>query len=175
MATNDRQTIYLAGPIANADAPSGWRDRLKDHYPRSDFIDPLDKFDAPGDGIDIVPGEAHHSDEVEASEIVETDKELIREADAILVGYTDTKQIGTPMEVQYAFRRGYTIAIWLRDKSVLSDLSPWYHYHSDFVTSKGGHAVAYLERQSTTDSCRECGEELGAGYLCDECDTAEIR
>jgi len=24
-----------------------------------------------------------------------------------------------------------------------------------------------------TDHCRECGQGLGAGYLCDDCDTVE--
>jgi hypothetical protein len=30
--------------------------------------------------------------------------------------------------------------------------------------------------QSTggTDHCRECGEALGAGYLCDDCDCVEV-
>jgi hypothetical protein len=26
----------------------------------------------------------------------------------------------------------------------------------------------------TEAECRECGTELGAGYLCDDCDTVEI-
>jgi len=28
--------------------------------------------------------------------------------------------------------------------------------------------------EKVTDRCRECGRELGAGYLCDGCDTIEI-
>jgi len=26
----------------------------------------------------------------------------------------------------------------------------------------------------STARCRECGERLGAGYLCDDCDTLEV-
>ena len=25
----------------------------------------------------------------------------------------------------------------------------------------------------TQDECRECGKDLGAGYLCDDCDTVD--
>jgi hypothetical protein len=27
---------------------------------------------------------------------------------------------------------------------------------------------------NTPDECRVCGKDLGAGYLCDDCDTLEI-
>jgi len=29
-------------------------------------------------------------------------------------------------------------------------------------------------QQVTSAVCRKCGVELGAGYLCDECDTVEV-
>ncbi len=31
-----------------------------------------------------------------------------------------------------------------------------------------------MDSDHRTDHCRECGVELGAGYLCDDCDRVEV-
>jgi len=31
-----------------------------------------------------------------------------------------------------------------------------------------------LPDERLTARCKECGDEIGAGYLCDECDTVEV-
>jgi len=139
-------TIYLAGPVANVDdGGRDWRNELIDNNPTADFANPLDEYNAPADNLQIDTNPTTQN-QVSPTEIVESDKELLRESDAVLVGYEDVQSVGTPMEVMWAYERGYTISVWLRDDSILSDLSPWYHYHTDFVTSKSNHAVAYLER-----------------------------
>ncbi|OAQ52139.1 hypothetical protein HTG_14240 [Natrinema mahii] len=30
------------------------------------------------------------------------------------------------------------------------------------------------QSSTQTDRCRECGRNLGAGYLCDDCDAVEV-
>jgi len=140
-------TIYLAGPVANVEnGGSKWRNELVESYPNTDFNNPLDKFNAPADNLEIEQNPVGPN-EVSATEIVEADKEILRESDAVLVGYEDIQSVGTPMEVMWAYERDYPITIWLRDGSILPDLSPWYLYHADFITSKQGHAVAHLERR----------------------------
>jgi len=140
-------TIYLAGPVANVEnGGSKWRNELVESYPNTDFNNPLDKFNAPADNLQINQNPVEPN-EVSATEIVEADKEILRESDAVLVGYEDIQSVGTPMEVMWAYERDYPITIWLRDGSILPDLSPWYQYHADFITGKQGHAVAHLERR----------------------------
>ena len=146
--SDDITTIYLAGPVANVeDGGSQWRNELVESYPNSDFNNPLDKYNAPAEDLTIVTKPARGDTEVTHTEIVEGDKELLRESNAVLVGYTDVLSTGTPMEVMWAYERNYPITIWLRDGSILPDLSPWYQYHADFITAKQGHAVAHLERR----------------------------
>lgn len=40
------------------------------------------------------------------------------------------------------------------------------HKHPDY---RDDPVEAYHE-----DRCRECGRDLGAGYLCDDCDTVDV-
>ena len=128
--------IYLAGPIAHTDDATDWRQDLIDQHSGVEFANPLDEY-TPDDASN-----PHlHSD------IVDSDKQQIEASDALLVGYEAVRSVGTPMEVLFAYERDMPVAIWLRDQTPLSDLSPWYHYHSEFITSKPGNAVAYLERE----------------------------
>jgi hypothetical protein len=129
------ETWYLAGPVQHvADGGKSWRDRIKDEYGhRYEFNDPLDKYNVPLDDLDVIPGRTSGEGEVSVAEIVEGDKELLFESDAVLVGYEAVQSVGTPMEVMWAFRRGYKIVLWIRDDTDPADLSPWYHYHVDEV------------------------------------------
>ena len=169
--TNSKPTIYLAGPVANVeDGGSQWRNEIVESYPNSDFNNPLDKYNAPAEDLTIVTKPARGDTEVSHTEIVEGDKELLRESNAVLVGYTDVLSTGTPMEVMWAYERDYPIALWLQGGVNPSDLSPWYHYHVDNIVSHAGMAVDYLESITETVACEICGTALGAGYLCDDCE-----
>jgi nucleoside 2-deoxyribosyltransferase len=128
--------IYLAGPIAHTDDPNDWRQELIDEHSTVEFANPLDEY-TPADASN-----PHLHDD-----IVDSDKQQIEASDALLVGYEAVRSVGTTMEVLFAYERDIPVAILIRDDSILSDLSPWYHYHSEFITSKPGHAVAYLERE----------------------------
>jgi len=127
-------TIYLAGPIKNAvKAGRPWRNRIQAAFLDTEFWNPLDEVDA-------------EVDTTNPAEIVTADKRGIQESDAVLVGYTDKQQIGTPMEVMFAYERDKPVAIWLRDDTHQEELSAWYRHHC-FVSENRADCVDYLKEQ----------------------------
>ena len=141
-------TLYLAGPVAALeDGGASWRDDLVDAYADADvgFANPLDHLNAPAEDVDIVAVDTDDPSEVTPDEIVENDKEMLRESDGVLVGYSRERQIGTPMEVMWAFEHGTpVVVVWIRDETLYSELSPWYRYHADAVTTSRSGAVEKL-------------------------------
>jgi nucleoside 2-deoxyribosyltransferase len=138
-------TLYLAGPVAALDdGGASWRDDLIAAHDEVAFANPLDHLNAPADDIDIVSYESDDPSEVTPEEVVEADKDLLRESDGVLVGYSRERQIGTPMEVMWAFERDVPVVIWIRDETLYSELSPWYRYHADAVTTSRRQAVESL-------------------------------
>lgn len=127
-------TIYLAGPVdAKQDGGAGWRNAIIDAHEDKDnlaFADPLDKYDVPVSDLTLVDG---FSDDdpttVGTSEIIQDDKELLRQSDAVLVGFEDVKTTGTPMEVMWSFERNYPVCLWNRDATPFGDISSWFKFH----------------------------------------------
>jgi nucleoside 2-deoxyribosyltransferase len=141
--------IYLAGPVnAPEDSGRGWRNALVEHYRDGvEFLNPLDEVLAESAG-DIVPdGQPTDVGEVTHSELVQTDVQLLRDADAFLIGYSHIRQVGTPMETLLAAGYGYPIALWIRDETPRRGLSPWYHYHVDQITHNHEAAIDWLKHQ----------------------------
>lgn len=90
-------------------------------------------------------------DTVGRLELVESDKQLIRESDTILVCYEKVLSVGAPMEVIWAHEPGYPIAIWLTDETSYDSVSAWYHAHVSRVAhdvrrcfSRLEHVLAHL-------------------------------
>ena len=81
---------------------------------------------------------------------------MLRESDGVLVGYSRERQIGTPMEVMWAFEHGTPVVVWIRDETLYSELSPWYRYHADAVTTSRSEAVSLL--RLAIDAQRTPGE-----------------
>ena len=108
--------IYLAGPINGCtdDECQTWREWFKSYRSHGiDCIDPMSR-DYRGREID------------DYREIVDLDKRDIREADLLIVMYTQPS-VGTSMEVFFAWTIGKpVIVINESNKSV----SPWLTYHS---------------------------------------------
>lgn len=139
-------TVYLAGPVAAYDdGGAGWRDRVKVEYPEMAFRDPLNKYNVPVDDLTVTPAPTAAEDEVGVAELVEGDKELLRESDGVLVGYSAVRSIGTPMEVMWARERDYQVALWVRDGTDFADLSPWYRYHATTCTTRLEKALRHLK------------------------------
>ena len=44
---------------------------------------------------------------------------------------------------------------------------------TDALPVDGCSCPACRRKRAEGDTCRECGCDLGAGYLCDDCDTVE--
>jgi hypothetical protein len=146
-------TVYLAGPVAAVrDGGAGWRNAVTEAYGDDfEFANPLDKYNVPLDGLEIVPGNSPDDDEetVGVNEIVRGDKQLIRESDALLVGYLSVQSIGTPMEVFFAARRlNLPVALWIRDGTPIEDMSPWYRYHVDKMTHSVAMALDFVEGET---------------------------
>lgn len=140
--------IYMAGPVnAPKDSGVGWRTALVEHYPDIEWLNPLDEVLAESVG-DIVPdGQPTDAGEVTHSELVQSDKQLLRDADALLIGYSHVRQVGTPMETLLAKIYDYPVALWVRDETPRRGLSPWYHFHADQITHNHGAAIDWLLRQ----------------------------
>lgn len=137
-------SVYLAGPVQHkADGGAAWRESIEGAYPDINWLNPLSKYNVPVEGIDIVPDAADADGEtaVTPADIVTGDKELLRDADAILVGYSPVRSIGTPMEVMWSYDHYKPIVLWVRDETAVSDLSPWYRYHADEIHHDRSDAV----------------------------------
>lgn len=140
-------SIYLAGPVQHrSDGGASWRNSvIKTHTDNPiEFYNPLSKYNIPATNIEVVADNAG-AGEVTPTGIVEADKELLRKSDAVLVGYSPVRSIGTPMEVMWAFERSKPIAIWIRDDTDIGELSPWYRYHADGIYYEAKEAIAGLE------------------------------
>lgn len=157
-ADDDRPTVYLAGPVAHADAAGEpWRRRVMSTFDdRFDFENPLDKYNVPADNLTIVPGHASRTAQengrVGVADIVEGDKTKLLASDAVLVGYDPVRSVGTPMEVMWAYMHHYPVALWIRDGHADMDaLSPWYRYHVDAVSASAEDALAAIEAELSDD------------------------
>lgn len=132
----EQPVVYLAGPINNTDnGGTEWRKQIKSCCINENivFTDPTDNINVVGDELTITE-EPEDENEVSPAEIVGEDKEMLRKSDIVLVGYSDVKSVGTPMEVQWAYSRNYYIFMWIRDETDIVDLSPWYRYHCDYIS-----------------------------------------
>lgn len=124
--------IYLAGPVMEApSAGAWWREMIIDEFGETvDFRNPLSKYNVPAEHLEIMPGTTGDGETtVGVDEIVESDKSMLRECDAVFVGYSDVQSVGTPMEVMWAYERDIPVCLWVRDETPYDELSPWYRYH----------------------------------------------
>jgi nucleoside 2-deoxyribosyltransferase len=150
--TDDQPTVYLAGPVMSyADGGASWRESVKrafgDEY---DLRDPLAKYNVSAQELEVVDGRSDPAVEetVGVDEIVEGDMQLLDESEGVLVGYTQVRSTGTPMEVMYARERGMPVAVWVRDDTDFEDLSPWYRYHATALTTDVELGLQHIRGQT---------------------------
>lgn len=148
---SDTTTFYLAGPVMHADdGGHGWRDQIKAEIKDESFdtveaLDPLDKYSVEANDVEIVEPPSSGDKEVTCAEIVQADKQMIDDSDVVFVGYQMVKQVGTPMEVIYAYQKDMPIGVWLRDDTGETDLSPWYRHHVDVIGDRWKKVISELE------------------------------
>ena len=128
------RTIYLSGPIMDADAEESkpWRQRAKERLA--------------GQFILLDPMRRNFRDrEIDsANEIVEFDLQDVRDADILLVNYNKAS-IGTSMEVFYAAHDlgKFVIAF---SPMTFQDMSPWMVRYCTKVLPGLEAALDYIER-----------------------------
>lgn len=127
-------TVYLSGPIEHhPDNGVEWRERIPEAYPSFDYLNPLDSY-SPDDV---------HKENVTARDIVENDKRMILDSDALLVQWPEgIEKCGTPMEILYAFNQGLEVAVWYIGSE---PYEKWLQYHSHIITSNLEDCLNYLE------------------------------
>lgn len=102
-----REKVYLAGPVQHADDNgNGWRDYLMANSDDFDWQNPLDEYEVQLDDVRMVEEYPRAGDNdvtyITFEDLVASDKEMVDEADAMLVGWGRVPSVGTPMEMMYA-------------------------------------------------------------------------
>lgn len=134
--------VYLAGPIQHAaDNGHGWRDYVAAEVDAFEWLSPLDHGE-PSD-------REYRLGEYDLAKLVETDKRLIDESDAVLVGWRRIPSVGTPMEILYAYQREIPVVVWYepegsREPVDETELSPWLRYHTGPVDSALSRCIEAL-------------------------------
>jgi nucleoside 2-deoxyribosyltransferase len=109
---------YLCGPINGCtdEECKDWREAAKLCLP--DTLDPMRR-------------DYRGRESQSYKEIVEGDKDDIRESDVLLVNY-DKPSVGTSMEIYFAWLLGKPIIVVARPETVIS---PWLRYHSTKIVN----------------------------------------
>lgn len=139
---SDAPTVYMAGPITHApDHGHDWREAIQQDYPEVDWLNPLDQYDAHASEVEVVyTGEyIDEGDRVSTRAIVEHDKALIRQSDAVLCYWPGYQSDGTAMELCYADESGVPVVVWSEDAP--ADLSIWIYEHAFDVLPTRASAV----------------------------------
>jgi len=143
--------VYLAGGVE-------WREDVIDRFgDRIEFQNPLGKYDCDLDELTILPGVQEGDPTITGIvDIVEDDKGLLRNSDAVLVGYERSHgSVGTPMEVLYAFERDKPVALCIQDDTMHHEIPAWYRYHATAQVSAPRLALRHLclevQRKRATD------------------------
>ncbi|MFB6282569.1 MAG: nucleoside 2-deoxyribosyltransferase [Halobacteria archaeon] len=122
--------VYLAGPMTHNPDGKKWRRQVKHSSTTVDWLDPV--AEAKEDEEDLEP-----------ETIVELDRGMLRDADAVLVGDTGERSPGTWREVEYALSICEIPVVILLDPLNAGNLdklhqpSPWLR--------QAGHCSMFLE------------------------------
>lgn len=110
--------VYLSGPMQHLeDEGRRWREEVKQQYPGIEWLDPLDKAieDEKPDDPDF------WADPELSQDLMDGDKEMIDEADAVLLHRSDSvASHGAGREHEYASQEGIPVFVW----STVDDPSP---------------------------------------------------
>lgn len=127
--------VYLAGPIMHThDNGRSWREGVKATFPDVTFLDPLDhehEFNGYG--------------EAAPEFVVEKDREMIRECDAVFLKYQKTPTWGSPREQEYAKHLGKPVGVYTNEE----DCSPWVTVDAEVVSDNIMDVMAALRSSQT--------------------------
>lgn len=144
-----------------------WREELiEEHGERFDFLDPHDTYDNPEDVTWRQPGESHEDIDGEVyttSEIVNGDREMLRNADAMLMALRDVIEHddgvmpayshGTAREHEFAVREcRIPVIVWYDDRL---ELSPWVLDDAAFVSTSLDDCLTRIEQHHSQSETAE--------------------
>jgi nucleoside 2-deoxyribosyltransferase len=131
----EQPTVYMAGPIQHAaDKGKGWRARVRENFDGIEWLDPMDKYDP-------TKAEKQLRREWTDEQIVEEDKRLIDDCDALLIHYEKVPSWGTPREQEYAVERDIPVFV----QTTEDDPSPWLTVDAEVVASTFAETVGALK------------------------------
>lgn len=146
-------TVYLVGPVNHADGVNWWDEaeqKLEDLG--IDVVRPFDCWEfGPDDDFVTLPeggtlneGTSHV---VYDDEVLENNKQAVRDADALLVGWDMTRRTrGTMAEMVYAKEVvGIPVVLWMRKAEEREEIDPTPRYYSDHITDDLETAVSVIE------------------------------
>jgi hypothetical protein len=155
--TDFRPTVYLAGPIRHAEnGGHDWRDDIIEEYgDQFDFLNPLDAFDTTEDEISwLQPGEVpedypESETVLPPKELIQTDKQMIREADAMLLDAREqVPTYGTPREHEYAVQVGTPVVVRYEEGQ---QLSPWQIGDAEFLHESRRQCMRHIYVEHVRD------------------------
>jgi len=163
-----KPVVYLAGAVQDHPDPVGWREDVIDRFgDRVAFKNPLGRYECAPDELTVLPGHRDGGDTttVGVADIVETDKELLDDSDAVLVGYERSHgSVGTPMEALYAYERDLPVALCIQDDTMHHEIPAWYRYHVTAQVSAPRLALRHLcleVRRNRTDTDTDADASTG--------------
>jgi hypothetical protein len=107
--------VYLAGAIQHKeDNGKEWRDAVTD-----DLVDR---------GVDVLNPLEQITVDCATQAVVQQDKELLEQADAVFVRWEILPMTGTPMEIYRCYERGVPVVVWAT--CPVADVSGWVFEHS---------------------------------------------
>jgi nucleoside 2-deoxyribosyltransferase len=143
-----KPVVYLAGAVQDHPDPVGWREDIIDQFSdRVAFKNPLGRYDCDPDELTVLPGHQDGGDPatVGVADIVEIDKELLDDSDAVFIGFERSHgSVGTPMEVLYAYERDKPVALCIQDDTTHHEIPAWYRYHVTAQVSAPRLALRHL-------------------------------
>lgn len=167
---NPQPRVYLAGAVQDHPDPVGWREGVIEQFgDRVAFKNPLGRYDCAPDELTVLPGHQDGGDPatVGVADIVEIDKELLDDSDAVLVGYERLHgSVGTPMEVLYAYERDKPVALCIQDDTMHHEIPAWYRYHATVQVSAPRLALRHLcleVRRNRADTDTDTDTSTGGG------------
>jgi hypothetical protein len=102
--------VYLAGAVWDTDDYGGWREGVISEWddPKIDWYDPVERVE-------------YDPKRHEPERVVAGDKDAICRSDAILVGLTDHRTVGTWREVEYTLMMNWIVGL---SKDMIGALPP---------------------------------------------------
>lgn len=157
--------VYLAGPVHHAeDSGVGWRNYVQENFSLFEWIDPIEKYSTTFDDVGVAYNEEHYEELIQRvgddlnrvvtpEQVVREDKEQIRTADALLVGWTGVWSDGTLREIEFTTNQlGRPVVMWWKpfeeeeDEKFIHGIPLWRFEPLSFISGSLEECLGWLEQ-----------------------------